>query len=1066
MVKDLNDPSNVDTVPAMLTEGEFVLNKEATQMFGPVIEEMNRMGLLQRHQENEMVKANIGKKISKLHGEGYDAPGQAYAIAKSMGYNVGGLVEFLKQKEGWRSKAYQDDAGVWTIGYGRTGGVKPGDTTTRKAEDAWLQKRAKQEWDAVTAYGKEHGYDWTPGQIAALSSFRYNGGQGMLNQLTQGGQRDNATIAQMLPQYNKITDPNTGQKVPLDGLTNRRNAELELWGGQGNQVPGKQEAPPPTEPPPKVAQQQAPAQEYLPADQPEAGGGLSVSDFAGLLGPKGGAFYAPSIGEVGQNPEYIQSVAAQKPKAAFKKDQFGINRLDNIYGSYNMGGPIQYLRAGGKVGQVKVWDGRQYIWVDRNDPRAQRDAQLAKQVQKQQAPLNFRKAAQVRAQQQIPQMPRPEGDYTVSPLGPRRIPKPNSFQNQAGALAGKIMTSFPPEQGVPPQFDQTPPVPGTDEAILQNSSQQVEQKEEEQAEQGWWAQQFAPLKGSLRRNWEARHPDRPSTAVPPGTGSPPPPGIFPDTGPAGQGAPTSLEGLSEEEIATLYDAGDPAAIEYAQQEEDAFRTNEALRQAQLQGAVTAPDAPGAQFQQARIDALSENLTELGVPPESQGVGADINVGGPDAPLELGTVPGLDTSPPAVEAVPGVDTKPPEQPDAREEAIKEQSLARKDPGAAMTTMQEKVDQIQEQPPAELNEKPVGEVAAAAQQAARKDPRAMGKAQSAIKDAFGDLFDSKELVRMGVLFLGAMATGATPGQALAFAGQQYLARVDAAATTKQKYQQELVKSGKYTPASVQAYIETEDASVLIPTEAVGGLKELGNRKEFYTANGSKISAREVQTDDDSKYWVDENNRPISLNRVHEDASRAPGTPEYRKRVLDESKQYGKIFEEMQDRFGKFGEGKDVSYATELLPSKVGNTAAKWAITNNVPPDGMGQLIDNAYQSALNEAKMTGKKPRSIEAYLNEQFIISQVGDTSLFQNKKGEPASALKVNELMGDFYYQLKDLPQYQGKSKIAITTTVVQEGRNEWNKLAGDIKQSYARRAGPGQSAFMVWLRDQIAKPQ
>ena len=28
MVKDLNDPTNVDTVPAMLTEGEFVLTKK------------------------------------------------------------------------------------------------------------------------------------------------------------------------------------------------------------------------------------------------------------------------------------------------------------------------------------------------------------------------------------------------------------------------------------------------------------------------------------------------------------------------------------------------------------------------------------------------------------------------------------------------------------------------------------------------------------------------------------------------------------------------------------------------------------------------------------------------------------------------------------------------------------------------------------------------------------------------------------------------------------------------------------------------------------------------------
>ena len=41
---------NMDTVPAMLTEGEFVLNKEATQMFGPLIEATNQAGLKRRNQ--------------------------------------------------------------------------------------------------------------------------------------------------------------------------------------------------------------------------------------------------------------------------------------------------------------------------------------------------------------------------------------------------------------------------------------------------------------------------------------------------------------------------------------------------------------------------------------------------------------------------------------------------------------------------------------------------------------------------------------------------------------------------------------------------------------------------------------------------------------------------------------------------------------------------------------------------------------------------------------------------------------------------------------------------------
>ena len=187
MVKDLNDPTNVDTVPAMLTEGEFVLNKEATQMFGPIIEEMNRAGLLQRDQENQMVQANAGAYVSS-------------------GYNTGGLVNFLKKEEGYKDKAYQDQAGVWTIGYGRTTNpdgspIRPGQTTSKEKEDSWLDKRASDERTAVDKYAEKYGYDWSEGQKDALASFRYNVGN--LDQLTAKGTRTNEEIQTMIPEYNK-----------------------------------------------------------------------------------------------------------------------------------------------------------------------------------------------------------------------------------------------------------------------------------------------------------------------------------------------------------------------------------------------------------------------------------------------------------------------------------------------------------------------------------------------------------------------------------------------------------------------------------------------------------------------------------------------------------------------------------------------------------------------------------------------------------------------------------------------------------------------------------------------
>src|SRR5574343_395771 len=47
-------------------------------------------------------------------------------------------VEQLKIDEGCRLTAYQDTVGVWTIGYGHTGGVKKGDKITQKDADDFL----------------------------------------------------------------------------------------------------------------------------------------------------------------------------------------------------------------------------------------------------------------------------------------------------------------------------------------------------------------------------------------------------------------------------------------------------------------------------------------------------------------------------------------------------------------------------------------------------------------------------------------------------------------------------------------------------------------------------------------------------------------------------------------------------------------------------------------------------------------------------------------------------------------------------------------------------------------
>ena len=52
-------------------------------------------------------------------------------------------IEIIKKFEGFRAEAYKCPAGVWTIGYGRAHGVKPGDRITEIQADAFLREDLK-----------------------------------------------------------------------------------------------------------------------------------------------------------------------------------------------------------------------------------------------------------------------------------------------------------------------------------------------------------------------------------------------------------------------------------------------------------------------------------------------------------------------------------------------------------------------------------------------------------------------------------------------------------------------------------------------------------------------------------------------------------------------------------------------------------------------------------------------------------------------------------------------------------------------------------------------------------
>ena len=133
-------------------------------------------------------------------------------------------IDLIKQFEGLRLTAYKCAAGVWTIGYGHTAGVREGQTITEEEAENLLRYDLQTFEVGVSQVVKvflhQHQFD-------ALVSFAFNVGLTAFRQSTllcrlNGGESAERVAAEFL-RWNKA-----GGKV-VEGLTRRRERESEIF---------------------------------------------------------------------------------------------------------------------------------------------------------------------------------------------------------------------------------------------------------------------------------------------------------------------------------------------------------------------------------------------------------------------------------------------------------------------------------------------------------------------------------------------------------------------------------------------------------------------------------------------------------------------------------------------------------------------------------------------------------------------------------------------------------------------------------------------------------------------
>ena len=140
-------------------------------------------------------------------------------------------IALIKEYEGCKLKAYKCSAGVWTIGYGHTRGVKAGDVITQAQADAFFLEDIKAFERDVNSLLK---VPVTQGMFDALVSFAFNVGSDI----------DADTVAEGLGDSTLLKKVNAGDKAGaanefakwnkaagkvVAGLVRRREAERKLF---------------------------------------------------------------------------------------------------------------------------------------------------------------------------------------------------------------------------------------------------------------------------------------------------------------------------------------------------------------------------------------------------------------------------------------------------------------------------------------------------------------------------------------------------------------------------------------------------------------------------------------------------------------------------------------------------------------------------------------------------------------------------------------------------------------------------------------------------------------------
>ncbi len=353
-------------------------------------------------------------------------------------------------------------------------------------------------------------------------------------------------------------------------------------------------------------------------------------------------------------------------------------------------------------------------------------------------------------------------------------------------------------------------------------------------------------------------------------------------------------------------------------------------------------------------------------------------------------------------------------------------------------------------------------------------------------FGDLIDGREIGRAIAIYLGSRALGYTHNDTIGFVAKQYLERVDTKNAQLDKFIRE--NADKFTQESLAEYKRTKGRSKLIPIGKAPRYQ--GEDKVYYSEeypNGRmayKMKWENADGKDETYYSYSRTGDMPIPKGAHSDPRRVIGTPEYDARLLPMVNQIQKQLESDAEKTGdkyKTGEDKwgtaEWTQHTALNPSASAWSIARWAEENGFRLQDLMINLPQAYNLMVQDTKRKKEedknftKPRDILPYLEDSMI------KPLLTSRAAELVTANVNNDVVSTDTEKLKEINRKANQlaEQIGATTTkfwnVVME---EWNSIENDqykdtnmthkqeyIKE-YDKKKDKGLTPFALFAQDYI----